>query len=79
MLPGAEYRQPQASYLAWLDLRSLPWGDDPAAELVDRAKVALGSGPAFGRQGRGFARLNFGCSAETLDEGLSRLAAAARA
>ena len=79
VLPGAGYRQPQASYLAWLDLRALPWGDDPAAELVDRSKVALGSGPAFGRQGAGFARLNFGCSAETLDEGLSRLAAAARA
>lgn len=72
-LPGVGFRQPQASYLAWLDLRALPWGDDPAAALVDEAKVALGSGPAFGRQGRGFARLNFGCSEETLREGLSRL------
>ena len=73
VLPGTGYRQPQASYLAWLDLRALPWGDDPAALLVDEAKVALGSGPDFGRQGVGFARLNFGCSAETLDDGLSRL------
>ncbi|ROS77417.1 cystathionine beta-lyase [Curtobacterium sp. PhB130] len=72
-LPGAVFRQPQASYLAWVDLRALPWGDDPAAMLVDEALVALGSGPDFGRQGRGFARLNFGCSAETLREGLSRL------
>lgn len=78
VLPGAEYRQPQASYLAWLDLRALPWGDDPAALLVDEAKVALASGPAFGRQGQGFARLNFGCSAETLDDGLSRLHTAFR-
>ncbi len=78
VLPGAGYRQPQASYLAWLDLRALPWGDDPAALLVDEAKVALASGPAFGRQGAGFARLNFGCSAETLDEGLDRLHAAYR-
>ncbi|MFJ3385584.1 MULTISPECIES: MalY/PatB family protein [unclassified Curtobacterium] len=72
-LPGAVFRQPQASYLAWVDMRALPWGDDPAALLVDEALVALGSGPDFGRQGRGFARLNFGCSAETLREGLSRL------
>jgi len=72
-LPGAVFRQPQASYLAWVDLRALPWGYDPAALLVDEALVALGSGPDFGRQGRGFARLNFGCSAETLREGLSRL------
>lgn len=78
VLPGAEYRQPQASYLAWLDLHALPWGDDPAALLVDEAKVALASGPAFGRQGQGFARLNFGCSAETLDDGLSRLHTAFR-
>ena len=76
VLPGAGYRQPQASYLAWLDLGALPWGDDPAALLVDEAKVALGHGPDFGKQGQGFARLNFGCSAETLDEGLSRLHAA---
>lgn len=76
VLPGAGYRQPQASYLAWLDLRALPWGDDPAALLVDRAKVALSNGRDFGGQGVGHVRLNFGCSAETLDEGLGRLAAA---
>ncbi|WP_144760332.1 MalY/PatB family protein [Curtobacterium sp. 9128] len=75
-LPGARARQPQASYLSWIDMTALPWGDDPAAALVDEARVALASGPAFGRQGRGFARLNFGCSEETLREGLSRLHAA---
>jgi len=76
LLPGAGYRQPQASYLAWLDLRALPWGDDPALLLVERAKVALTNGRDFGRQGVGHARLNFGCSEETLREGLARLAAA---
>ncbi|GAA1494906.1 MalY/PatB family protein [Curtobacterium herbarum] len=75
-LPGAGYRQPQASYLAWLDLRALPWGDDPALRLVDEARVALSNGRDFGRQGIGHARLNFGCSEDTLREGLSRLAAA---
>ena len=75
-LPGAGYRQPQASYLAWLDLRALPWGEHPALRLVDEAKVALSNGRDFGRQGIGHARLNFGCSEDTLREGLSRLAAA---
>ena len=75
-LPGAGYRQPQASYLAWLDLRALPWGEDPALRLVDEARVALSNGRDFGRQGIGHARLNFGCSEDTLREGLSRLAAA---
>lgn len=75
-LPGAGYRQPQASYLAWLDLRALPWGDDPALQLVGTAKVALTNGRDFGRPGIGHARLNFGCSEETLREGLVRLASA---
>ncbi len=73
VLPGAVYRQPQASYLAWIDLRATPFGDDPAAVLLDRAQVALSRGLDFGRQGAGHVRLNFGCSAETLDEALRRL------
>lgn len=73
VVPRARYRQPQASYLAWLDLRALPWGDDPAASLVASARVALGHGPEFGRQGTGYARLNFGCSEETVREALRRL------
>ncbi|MGL3199590.1 MULTISPECIES: aminotransferase class I/II-fold pyridoxal phosphate-dependent enzyme [Curtobacterium] len=76
VLPGARYRQPQASYLAWIDLGALPFGDDPAAVLLDRAQVALSRGLDFGRQGAGHVRLNFGCSADTLDEALRRLAEA---
>ncbi|WJY01400.1 aminotransferase class I/II-fold pyridoxal phosphate-dependent enzyme [Curtobacterium sp. 458] len=75
VLPGARYRQPQASYLAWIDLGALPFGDDPAAVLLDRSEVALSRGLDFGRQGAGHVRLNFGCSAETLDEALRRLSA----
>ncbi|PZF60433.1 aspartate aminotransferase [Curtobacterium sp. MCBD17_034] len=73
VVPGARYRQPQASYLAWLDLRGTPWGDDPATPLVDAARVALGHGPEFGTPGIGHARLNFGCSEETLREALRRI------
>ena len=74
-LPGAGYEQPQASYLAWLDLSALGWGDDPAQVALEQAKVALSPGPGFGAQGNGFARLNFGCSPEVLAEAVSRLAA----
>ncbi|WP_104100919.1 MalY/PatB family protein [Cryobacterium sp. M96] len=76
-LPGVGYRQPGAGYLAWLDLRSLGWGDDPALVALEQARVALSPGPMFGEPGRGFARLNFGCSLEVLAEAVSRLAAAA--
>lgn len=73
-LPGAGYRVPDATYLAWLDLRALAWGDDPAAVALERARVALANGPAFGEPGRGFARLNFACSPEVLGEAIARIA-----
>jgi cysteine-S-conjugate beta-lyase len=74
-LPGVRYRMPQASYLAWLDLSALGWGDDPAAYALEHARVALANGPSFGASvGRGHARLNFACSPEVLDEAITRLA-----
>jgi cysteine-S-conjugate beta-lyase len=75
-LPGVGYEQPRASYLAWLDFRALGWGDDPGRVALERARVALITGPDFGRPGRGFARLNFGCSPDVVAEAVSRLAAA---
>jgi cysteine-S-conjugate beta-lyase len=75
-LPAVAYRQPQASFLAWLDCRGLALGDDPAAVFLERGRVALSPGPDFGRQGRGFARLNMGTSPELLTEAVQRMAAA---
>ncbi|TFC18772.1 aminotransferase class I/II-fold pyridoxal phosphate-dependent enzyme [Cryobacterium algoritolerans] len=75
-LPGVGYSPPEASFLAWLDLRSLGWGDDPSVAALERARVALSPGPMFGAPGAGFARLNFACSPEVLAEAVSRLAAA---
>ena len=76
-LPGVVYRPPAAGYLAWLDFRGLGWGEDPAAVALERARVALEPGLRFGRQGTGFARLNFACSPDVLTEAVARLAAAA--
>ena len=75
-LPAVGFRQPQASFLAWLDCRELGLGDDPAAVFLDRGRVALSPGPDFGSQGRGFARLNMGTSPELLAEAVRRMAAA---
>lgn len=74
-LPGVRYRIPDATYLAWLDLSALGWGDDPAAYALEHAKVALAIGPTFGATvGRGHARLNFACTPEVLSEAVTRLA-----
>jgi len=72
-LPGVRYVPPAATYLAWLDCRSLGWGDDPAAEFAAR-RVRLSEGPNFGVEGRGFARLNFATSAALLTEIVERMA-----
>jgi cystathionine beta-lyase len=77
-LPEARYREPHASYLAWLDLNAYGWGEDPARVLRRKAGVAMSNGPRFGAQGRGFARLNIACSPELLTEAVTRLAAAAQ-
>lgn len=75
-LPAVGFRRPRATYLAWLDLSALGWGEDPAARALAHAGVALSSGPAFGTGGRGFARMNLACAPETVVEAVDRLARA---
>jgi cystathionine beta-lyase len=76
-LPLARYREPRASYLAWLDLNAYGWGEDPARVLRRTAGVVFSNGPRFGAQGRGFARMNIACAPELLTEAVDRIAAAA--
>ena len=71
-LPAVGYVPPQAGYLAWLDCRELGLGDDPAEAFLERGRVALASGPTFGEQGRGHARLNFGTSSALLEDAVNR-------
>lgn len=75
-LPSVRYEPGHASYLAWLDCRDLGLGDDPAAAFLEKGRVALSSGPAFGPGGAGFARLNIGTSHELMVEAVRRMAAA---
>ncbi|HIW67293.1 MAG TPA: aminotransferase class I/II-fold pyridoxal phosphate-dependent enzyme [Candidatus Dietzia merdigallinarum] len=73
-LPRARWRRPDSGFVAWLDLRGYPGlGDDPAALFLSEGRVALSSGPAFGTEGKGFARLNFACSEEILTETFERI------
>jgi cystathionine beta-lyase len=74
-LPEVGFSPPQATYLAWLDLRPLGLGEDPAARLLSRARVGLSSGTDFGPGGAGWVRLNFATSEQLLDEVLDRIIA----
>ncbi|MFC4493146.1 MalY/PatB family protein [Streptomyces ovatisporus] len=74
-LPDVRYRQHQGTFLAWLDCRALGL-DDPAAAFLERGRVALVPGPAFGTGGEGFVRLNTATSPEILEEAVRRMASA---
>lgn len=76
-LPRVRWVAPQASYLAWLDCAELGLGPDPAAAFLARGKVALSQGPAFGREGAGFARLNIATTRPLLEEAVRRMASVA--
>lgn len=79
-LPRARWRRPDAGFVAWIDLRAYPGlGDDPAAAFLAEGRVALSPGPAFGSQGKGFARVNFACSEELLTEAFERMGRVAEA
>ncbi|KAJ1454084.1 pyridoxal phosphate-dependent transferase [Pelagophyceae sp. CCMP2097] len=66
---------PEASYLLWIDATAL--GVASPALHFEKFGVGLTDGAAFGR--RGFVRLNFACTRETLDKGLGRIRAAVQA
>ncbi|CAM2878710.1 MalY/PatB family protein [Actinomyces slackii] len=73
-LPQVRRRSSNATYLAWLDMSALGWGEDPAAHILEHAHVALGSGPAFGPPGHGYARMNLACASEIIIEAVDRIA-----
>jgi cystathionine beta-lyase len=67
-------KKPEGTYLAWLDFREL--FQEPALLkefLIKKARVGLNDGTTFGKQGAGFARLNFACPRSQLNEGLVRI------
>ena len=76
--PQVGFDVPEATYLAWLDFRQTGLGPDPAATLLESARVALSSGLDFGHEGTGFARLNFATTRPILDAILDRILLALR-
>ncbi|MBN2045559.1 MAG: pyridoxal phosphate-dependent aminotransferase [Anaerolineales bacterium] len=76
-MPGVEAAAPQGTFLAWLDCRALELTQQEGALFnsffAQKARVALNDGGWFGRGGKGFVRLNFGCPRSTLIEALERI------
>lgn len=74
--PQLNWQPPEASYLAWIDLRPLNLDDRALQDvLIHQQKVAIMPGYTYGPEGSGFVRLNAGCPREKLDQGIGRLIA----
>lgn len=71
--PAVRMHLPESTFLAWLDVSACGLGDQPAARLLDDARVALNEGTEFGTGGEGHVRLNFGTSRAVLDDIIDRL------
>ena len=81
-IPGGEIRalKPQASFLVWLDCRSLMarrgWSQDDLVKFFLDAGLFMNDGSMFGQGGTGFMRLNVGCPRSILRKALERISAA---
>jgi cystathionine beta-lyase len=71
--PNVRISHPRNSYLSWVDFSNTALGEDPAVELLEKARVALSSGTPFGSGGAHHARLNFATSFVILEEAVSRI------
>ena len=75
-LPQLPIADLQATYLMWVDCRSieaaLAKSSDLSQRLQDEAKVWFTAGHVYGEEGRGWLRINLATSRATLAEALSR-------
>lgn len=74
--PNLNWQPPEATYLAWIDLRPLNIDDQALQKvLIEQQKVAIMPGYTYGKEGNGFVRLNAGCPRSKLEQGVQRLIA----
>lgn len=73
-LPQISMVTPQASFLVWMDFRSLNLSHEELVDLVvNHAGLALNDGEMFGPQGHGFMRVNVATPRCELEHALEKL------
>ena len=75
-LPAVRPMKPDATYLVWLDFSELGLKDRDLNEKILETGLGLNKGVMFGKQGRGFMRINIACPLTTLEEALKKLVSA---
>lgn len=77
-LPSVVVAQPQNSYLAWWDVSALNLGENPAATILAKAKVAVVPGTDLGANYGQYIRFNFGTSQANIEAAIDAIAAIKR-
>lgn len=73
-LPDLKFTQPDATYLAWIDARNVPFTSDEIQDaLVNIGGVAIMKGETYGESGTKYLRMNLGCPRCKIEEGLKRM------
>ena len=72
-IPAVKVMRPDATYLIWLDFSAFGLTDENLNNKIINAGVGLNRGVQFGKQGRGFMRINIGCPRSVLQEALFRI------
>lgn len=75
-LPRVSYREPEATYLAWLGFGEHELPTNPATFFLERCGVATVSGADCGRSGEQFLRFNFATEADVIERAIDRMATA---
>jgi cystathionine beta-lyase len=66
--------EPQGTYLAWLDCSGLGLGSSELKRFfVEEAALGLSPGVSFGKEGRGYMRLNFAVPGPIMDDAIALL------
>lgn len=73
-IPKIKVIKQEGTFLTWLDCRELGLSDEELERFfLEKAKLAISTGTAFGKGGSGFMRMNIGCPISTVKEALERL------
>lgn len=71
-LPNFKFDIPDATYLAWIDIRNVPFTSKEVQDaFVHVGKVAVMAGETYGMPK--YLRLNCGCPKSKLEDGLLRM------
>lgn len=73
-IPQIKMMKPEATYLLWLDCRTLGMTDPQLRDFfVKQCKVGMNPGTVFGEGGNGFMRMNIGAPRSLIQESLARI------